>query len=272
MAIYDYSGNAVKCIKCINHRGYMTEAPENTLPAYELSAQHGFKFVETDISFTSDNVAVLLHDATIDRTSDGTGNITDLTYAQVLEYDFGSWFSEDFAGTKIPTLAQFLDLCVLRGFHPYLELKNNATYTRAQIQAVVDMVHARNLDVTYISFSAIFLGYVRDYDSSARLGFLVSSLTASSITTVQGLMTNGNEVFLDSKVYGSSVITLCRNANIPLEIWTLTDLSTIPNLNSYISGATANSGTPTNMLSYMGVMDYSGIKQAYVRNADGHFL
>ena len=61
-------------VKGINHRGYATVAPENTLPAYQLSAKKGFRYVETDVLFTSDNVPVLLHDITIDRTSNGTGN------------------------------------------------------------------------------------------------------------------------------------------------------------------------------------------------------
>ena len=229
-------------MKGVNHRGYCTEAPENTLPAYVLSYLNGFKFVETDISFTSDDVPVLLHDSTINRTSDGTGNITDLTFAQVREYDFGSWFSAAYAGTKIPSLAEFLVLCRNLGLHPYLELKNNATYTTAQIQKVVDMVEQYGMKgkVTYISFTKSYLQTVVSYDDEARVGFLSSSVSSTVISNAVSLRTGKNLVFLDSSSYGSSALALCEAAHLPLEVWTLDNATTIAGLNDYISGVTSN--------------------------------
>ena len=120
-------------VKGINHRGANLEAPENTLPAFKLSKKNGFMYVETDVAFTSDNVAVLLHDETIDRTSNGTGNISQLTYDYVRSLDFGSWFSSEYAGTKIPSLDEFLTLCRNLSLHPYLELKSSGHYTQEQI-------------------------------------------------------------------------------------------------------------------------------------------
>ena len=93
-----------RSVKGVNHRGYSTVAPENTLPAYVLSRKMGFQYAECDVSFTSDGVPVLLHDSTIDRTSDGSGSIGSLTLEEVRQYDFGSWKGEQYAGTKIPTL------------------------------------------------------------------------------------------------------------------------------------------------------------------------
>ena len=74
----------------VNHRGYSLTAPENTLSAYKLSRRMGFAYAECDVAFTSDGVAVLLHDGTVDRTSNGTGSITSLTLAEVKALDFGS--------------------------------------------------------------------------------------------------------------------------------------------------------------------------------------
>ena len=67
-------------VKSISHRGYTMGAPENTILAFNLAAERGYKYVETDVAFTKDGVAVLLHDYTIDRTSNGTGNVCDYTY------------------------------------------------------------------------------------------------------------------------------------------------------------------------------------------------
>lgn len=230
-------------IKGINHRGYCTEAPENTLPAYILSYEKGFRYVECDVAFTSDNVAVLLHDSTIDRTSDGSGTIASMTYAQVSQYDFGSWFSSEFAGTKIPTLAEFLALCRNYGMHPYIEIKSNANYSQEQLKIIVDLVSAYGMkgNVTYISFNLPFLQSIKEIDSTARLGYLVQSVSQSVIDSVKGLRTGYNDAFVDSSSYGSSVIELCKSNGVSLEVWTLNSENTIKNLDSFISGVTSDS-------------------------------
>lgn len=233
---------AASYMKGINHRGYSTDAPENTLPAYYLSYKHGFKFVECDISYTSDGVPVLLHDSTIDRTSNGTGNINDLTFAQVREYDFGSWFSAEYAGTKIPSLAEFLVFCRNTGLHPYLELKSTTTYTTAQIQQIVDMVEMYGMKgkVTYISFSNTYLASVVAYDSKARVGYVVSAVNSTNINRAIALRTGENEVFLDSSVYNSAAIESCLAVHLPLEVWTIDNKATIEGLDDYISGVTSD--------------------------------
>ncbi len=257
MAVYNKSGvridssgtgqviNYDATVKAVNHRGYNTVAPENTLPAFKLSRQKGFNIVETDVQFTSDNVAVCLHDRSIDRTSDGTGNIDSLTLEQVQEYDFGSWKSSAYAGTKIPTFAQFLALCKNIGLHPYVELKSDAPYTQAQIESVVDMVHAYGMDkcTTYISFSSTFLGYVKNHDVNARLGFLKSSATTSDISTLQDLKTTTNEVYYGAKHTSltDAICTAYQSAGIPIEIWTVDTTSAITGMNPYVSGVTSNS-------------------------------
>ena len=118
-------------VKGINHSGWW-EAPENTLPAYKQSGKMGFDFVECDIRFTLDNVPVLLHDATINRTArnaDGTVistpiNIADITLEAAKSYDFGIWKGAKYAGTTIPTLEEFLILCRNLGLYPYLDIKD----------------------------------------------------------------------------------------------------------------------------------------------------
>lgn len=231
-----------RTVKGIAHRGYSAVAPENTLPAYKLAKKMGFTYVETDISFTSDGVAVCLHDASINRTSNGTGNIGSLTWAQVQTYDFGSWKSSAYAGTKIPSFEQFIKLCRDLGLHPYIELKDTATYTEAQIQGLVDIVAANGMQgkVTWISFSATYLGYIKDYDSAARLGYLASSVSSAVITTTQAMKTTDNEVFVDTADTSGTAATLCKNAGLPMEVWTIDSAVGIKGLDPYTTGVTSN--------------------------------
>jgi glycerophosphoryl diester phosphodiesterase len=104
------------------HRGDCAFAPEDTLPAIVGAFDKGANACEVDIRLTSDGVAVLMHDATVDRTTDGTGNVTSFTAVQLQTLDAGSWFGPQFAGTRPPTLAQVLAAARGRGVI-YLDIK-----------------------------------------------------------------------------------------------------------------------------------------------------
>ena len=233
-------------VKSINHRGYGT-APENTLPAYKLSKANMFEYVECDVRFTSDGVPVLLHDESINRTAmnadgttiDSTVNIASITYEEALDYDFGVYKAEKYAGTPIPTFEQFITLCRNLGLHPYIELKAG---TQAQVEGLVDTVAACGMagKVSWISFSMTLLGYVKDYDAGARLGYVVSSVTSDVITAAQALATATNEVFIDAASPTSTEVELCVDSGIPLEVWTINSAATINALPTYVSGVTSD--------------------------------
>ena len=216
-------------IKGIAHRGYSTEAPENTLPAYVLAKQNGFKYVECDISFTSDDVAMLLHDDTIDRTSTGTGALADMTAAVAKTFDYGVWKNASYAGTQIPTLVEFLKLCRNLELHPYLEIKVNASTTKARVESVVDTVNSLGMQgkVTYISFGITELRTILAKDPTARLG-LVGGGGESSSNLAATLKTASNEVFVDAdKVVATEVaVNYARSKGLGFEIWTVYDLLT----------------------------------------------
>ncbi|WP_049946262.1 glycerophosphodiester phosphodiesterase [Butyrivibrio sp. WCD2001] len=248
-------GNATNTVKSVSHRGYNTIAPENTLPAYELSYSMGFQYVEADISFTSDGIPVLLHDATINRTarnSDGSEitpaiNISNITYAEALQYDFGIWKSQAYKGTKISTFEDFLTLCKNRGLHPYIELKSNGSYQVSQINMLVDMVTEAGLqgNVTWISFNSGFLTWVKAKDPYARLGYIVSQIKdkeQSIINTAIGLRSGSNDVFLDLMFSDmtNTMIELSKTNHMPIEIWTINTVDEIKTLDPYISGITTN--------------------------------
>lgn len=228
-------------VKSVCHRGYNIEAPENTLPAYKLAKKNGFKYVECDVSFTRDNVGVLLHDNTIDRTSNGTGNISNMTYEEVSALDFGSWFNEKYTGEKIPTFEEFIALCRDLGLHPYIEIKYGATQT--QVESLVDIVKRYGMKgkVTYISFEPSLLTYVFNKDENARLGFVVSDLTEEKLNSVLHLNANKN-LFIDVSVGNvtDTVVELALKNELPLEVWSVNNYKNILNTNKYVSGFTTD--------------------------------
>ena len=80
------------------HRGMSTLAPENTMPAFELLTKYGVKWLETDLGITKDEHVVVLHDDYLDRTTSGSGPLTDIMFDDLRQLDAGSWFSPEFTG------------------------------------------------------------------------------------------------------------------------------------------------------------------------------
>lgn len=92
------------------HRGAMTAFPENTLPALKEAVRLGAHMIEFDVQLSKDRALVIMHDATVDRTTDGTGKVTDLKLEEIKSLDAGSWKGERFSGEKVPVLEEVLEI------------------------------------------------------------------------------------------------------------------------------------------------------------------
>jgi len=101
---------------CMNiaHRGFSARYPENTLASFRAAMDLGCEWLECDVRRTLDGVLVVLHDATVDRTTDGTGAIAELTWPEVERLDAGSWKDGAFRGERIPTLSHLLEAVAAR--------------------------------------------------------------------------------------------------------------------------------------------------------------
>lgn len=100
----------MKTINVQAHRGASGYAPENTLPAFQMAVDMGADGIECDIHFSKDGHFIVCHDETVDRTSNGTGIISEMTLDEIKALDFGSKFDEKFKDTKAPTLEEMLDV------------------------------------------------------------------------------------------------------------------------------------------------------------------
>ena len=109
--------------RVVAHRGGGSLAPENTLAGFRIGAHYGHKMAEFDAKLSADDVAFLLHDDTIDRTSNGHGSAASLKYDAIAKFDAGSWLDPRFAGERMPTLAEVADLVEQLGMLVNLEIK-----------------------------------------------------------------------------------------------------------------------------------------------------
>ena len=132
----------------VAHRGASADAPENTIEAFSLALDMGADILELDVHATSDGVPVVIHDDTIDRTSDGAGRVAALTLAELRRYDFGYAFSPDGGashpyrgeGVRIPTLEEVLEK--LPRARVNAEIKQVAPVIEQQVWEVVQRQHA----------------------------------------------------------------------------------------------------------------------------------
>lgn len=165
------------------HRGLSSEAPENTIPAFTLAGQRGAWAIETDIYETTDGEFVCFHDATVDRMTDGTGNIASMTYAQVqaLTIDAGANIGE-YPNLKIPKMIDYLRICKRYGCIAFIEIKAITNYDNmigivknfGMEKSCVFLVgvesNIKSLR-TYTNAPIAFLGYANS-DNSAILSML----------------------------------------------------------------------------------------------------
>ncbi|MTI42981.1 glycerophosphodiester phosphodiesterase family protein [Roseibium hamelinense] len=128
------------------HRGACLMAPENTLASLEAAIALGAEAVEFDIRTSQDGVLYVHHDATVDRTTNGTGRFADLMSFEIDQLDAGTWFDTRFAGERVPRLDTFLDACAGR-IATYAEIKD------ADPAVVRDMLARRGLLSTAWTFS-----------------------------------------------------------------------------------------------------------------------
>ncbi len=127
----------------IAHRGASGYAPENTMAAFDKALQMKADYFELDVQMSKDGKLVLIHDVTVDRTTDGTGRVGDLTFKELRRLDAGSWFDPAFAGERIPTLEEALDR--YRGkIGILIEIKNPELYPGIE-RKVAKALKKRNL-------------------------------------------------------------------------------------------------------------------------------
>ncbi len=105
------------------HRGFAARAPENTLPAFALAIEVGADGIEFDVQMTVDGELIVIHDDTLDRTTDGSGQVAHQTLHDLRRLDAGSWFAPEFAGVRVPTLDEVLALAVEAPYPVMLNLE-----------------------------------------------------------------------------------------------------------------------------------------------------
>src|SRR5262249_51984807 len=185
-------------------RGGNRYAPENPLPAIKKAVALAAEFVEIDIRTTRDGKFVLMHDAQVNRTTNGKGKVNDLTLTEIRDLDAGSWFGKPFTGVRVPTLDEALEALGKRT-SIYLDAKDISP------EALVSAVKNHGLLERHVVFQgASYLARLKGLDARFRL--LPPLRTTADLTKVESLKPYG----VDAKWRGLSkeLIGACHNKGI----------------------------------------------------------
>ena len=192
----------------INRQGQIGWRPENSLEGVLYAKENGYDNVRVSLRFTSDDVPVLIHDASINRTArnpDGSAinttiNISDITLKQANTYDWGILHGAEFAGTKLATLDEFMRVSAYKGINPTLEIKVD-TMTSNQVTTISNLILKYGLsNVTTISNTANGIETLRSLyalNNSLSVGLITHPTTTAVVDTVLEFKNHHNNVRLD---------------------------------------------------------------------------
>lgn len=164
-------------VMVIAHRGASSYAPENTLAAFDLALRMGVRHIELDVNLTSDGHIVVIHDDTVDRTTNGCGPVMSHRLAALRALDAGSWFGDRFTDERIPTFHEVLERYKGRA-HLHTEIKGRSP---SLSQRTADLIRAHGMEeqITITSFQSARLEEMRAYAPELPTGWLVVEVNAA---------------------------------------------------------------------------------------------
>ncbi|MDR4997699.1 glycerophosphodiester phosphodiesterase [Brevibacillus parabrevis] len=160
---------------CMAHRGWSGKAPENTMTAIRLAlAEPAIQAMEIDVQLSSDGVPVLIHDFTLERTTNGSGLVKDHTLEELRQLDAGKWLDEKFAGEKIPTLEEAL-IAVKGRCRLNIELKATSDMYPGIAEKVLALLEQYGMkqEVCLTSFDHELIRHVRTLDQQIETGLII---------------------------------------------------------------------------------------------------
>lgn len=212
--------------RVIAHRGFSGIAPENTLIALRKAIEAGADMVEVDVGLTRDGQVVLLHDETLERTTDGKGLLSEATFDEVRSLDAGSWFDSAYTGEPVPTLGEALDL--VRGrILINIEIKGEAVSDQVEdgiADKVLRAVRERDMldQVVLSSFEPEALRQARRLDTEVRTASLYNDDLHGGQTPIEVMEAVGADGFnLSKRRVDAEIIALCHRHNRPVAVYTV---------------------------------------------------
>ncbi|MBZ0160685.1 MAG: glycerophosphodiester phosphodiesterase [bacterium] len=206
----------------IAHRGASAQAPENTMAAFEKAVELGADAIELDLHVSRDGELVVIHDVTLDRTTDGRGPVHTHSLQELKQLDAGRWFGESFAGQRIPTLAEVLDR--FAGKVPLaLEVKAGSAFFPGIEERVVSALREHQVlsQVAVASFDHHALFRLKELEPCLRTAALLVG-RPMSMSAVAG-PSKVDAMALECSLVTKTEIDACRASGLQLVVWVVNE-------------------------------------------------
>lgn len=209
----------------LGHRGCSGLYPENTPLAFRKAAEAGADGIETDVHICKSGELVLCHDELVDRTSNGHGEIKDLTYDELLSLDFGAWKSPDFAGERIWTLGELLDFCKEAGLVLNLELKNGIEFYKELEERSLAEIRARHMEDTVFvsSFNHVSMQRFKELAPDIETGLLYESPLQDMAHYLEHCNADNAHPCWHVFEYQPELMELFHSRGMKVNVWTVND-------------------------------------------------
>lgn len=209
----------------VAHRGAGKLAPENTLAAFELGARHGYRMFECDVKLSADGIPFLLHDATLDRTTNGRGPANALTWDQLAALDAGSWHSPQYRGERLPRLDTVARFCLPHGYFLNIEIKPSPGQESRTGQVVADAAaqlwQGQAVPPLLTSFSPEALASAQRAQAGLPRGLLLDSLWTGWWEMAMQL--DCSAVVCNQKLWTQDLVRLVQSAGLKTLSYTVNE-------------------------------------------------
>ena len=207
------------------HRGASAIAPENTMAAFKKAVEAGATWIETDVDVLKDGTPILIHDSSLDRTTNRSGSYYDLTVSDLDDIDAGSWFSPEFSGERIPTLAQLVAFMNETGLNANIEIKSNEAGAQMSLQLVDAILkELEALDgpqVIISSFNHVLLKIFKDKAPQYSVGalFVAENLWDDWKSILE--LVGADYIHPDDSTLTRAQVQAFREAGYGVNVWTV---------------------------------------------------
>lgn len=213
--------------KIIGHRGVAGLRPENTYCSFSLAAALGVAWIEFDVQLTKDDQWAIMHDDTIDRTTNSHGKIRDYTLAQLEQIQAGLWFDPPYIDQTIPSLVKTFDLAHNLGLSMNIEIKGAQLHVLKHASLMAEFIKLYlkpKMQVLVSSFDLACIIALRNLMPKLAIGYLVDNFSADTIEITR---TNKfNSINCDVNTITEKDLHNAQDNNIPVFLYTINDKAT----------------------------------------------
>ena len=220
----------IKLPKLIGHRGVKNLCPENTLESINKAFDLGLTYIEVDVKISKDEIPILLHDDTLDRTTNGNGLVVNFNYEDLKKLDAGEFFYNKKTDNFIPKLADVLKLCEIRNGNINIELKPNKSFEKINVRKIFELTKdIEDFEIFYSTFDINSFTEISNLFLNSNRSFLLDSFDEYSLVDYISISEkyNANICGLNIETISKEIIEKIKEKNLLVTVFSENNLSLI---------------------------------------------